>query len=69
MSTISVPLPKDLLAQLEDLVKRGVIPNKAEGARQALKKYIEELEVQEILQASKEPRLSGDLDDLAKKLK
>ena len=69
MSTLSVPLNDDLLKGLDDLVKQGVIPNKAEGMRQALKKYLEDRAIQDILQAMKEPDLEGDIDELAAKFK
>lgn len=36
--------------------------------RRALKRYIEEQAVEAVLRASKEPRLHGDLDELASKL-
>lgn len=68
MTTVSVPLPEDLLRALELLIKQGVVPNKAEGLRQALKKYLEDLAVEAVLRAHKEPRLEGDIDELAKKL-
>jgi len=69
MSTLSVPLNEELIKGLEDLVKQGAIPNKAEGMRQALKKYLEDRAVQDILQAMKEPDLEGDIDELASKFK
>lgn len=67
MSTLSVPLDEDLIRGLDNLVKQGVIPNKAEGARQALRKYLEDQAVQDILNAMKEPDLEGDFDELIKK--
>ena len=69
MTTISVPLTDDLLKAIERLVDQGTAANKADAIRKALKKYIEDKEVEEILQASKEPRLEGDLDELIKKFK
>ena len=68
MTTISVPLSADLLKALESLVKRGIAPNKADAIRKALQLYVEQLAVEDVLLASKEPRLSGNLHDLAKKL-
>ncbi len=68
MTTVSVPLPEDLLRSLEMLIAQGVVPNKAEALRQALKKYLEDLAVDAVLRASKEPRLKGDIDDLMKKI-
>lgn len=68
MSTISVPLPDFMLQGILDLVKKGIIPNKSEGIRQAVKMYLEEQAVKDVLKAKNEPSLSGDLDELAAKL-
>jgi Arc/MetJ-type ribon-helix-helix transcriptional regulator len=69
MSTLSVPLSGDTLKQIEALIQQGVASNKADLVRKAIDKYIENQVVESILKASKEPRLSGDLDELAKKFK
>jgi len=69
MSTLSVPLSSRLLRAIENLVKQGIVSSKAEAARKALEKYIEDIAVQEVLEASKEPRLKGNLKELMKKLK
>lgn len=68
MSILSVPLPADMLRAIEQLIKQGFVPNKAELARKAIKQYLEDQAVQVVLRASQEPSLKGDLDDLAKKL-
>lgn len=68
MTTISVPLSDDLLQALEMLIKQGVVPNKAEALRQALRKYLEDQAVEAVLQARKEPSLEGDIDELAQKI-
>lgn len=67
--TISVPLSAELLKALEDLVKSGVVANKADGMRRALQRYIEQEAVEAVLRASREPRLKGNLRDLAKKIR
>ena len=69
MTTISVPLPAELLSALERLVREGRVANKAQAMREALKMYLEEQAVQDVLRAEKEPRLSGDLDALAAALR
>ncbi len=69
MTTISVPLPADMLKALESLVRQGGASNKAEAMRKALQMYLEEQAVQDVLRASKEPSLKGNLRDLAKKIK
>lgn len=68
MTTLSVPLPSDMSQGLEALVKAGVASTKAEAARQAIQRYLEEQAVQAVLKASTEPSLTGDLDELANKL-
>ena len=68
MTTISVPLPANLLQQLNMLVKQGRAPNKAAAMRTALEKYLEDEAVEAVLRARKEPTLYGDLDELAKRL-
>ena len=68
MTTVSVPLPADMLEALEKLVEQGYAPNKAAAMRKALEKFLEDQAVETVLKASKEPRLAGDLHELAKKL-
>lgn len=69
MSTISVPLNKEALAQLEHLVKEGVGSSRADVMRRALLKLAEDKAVETILHAQNDPTLHGDLRTLAKKLK
>ncbi len=64
MTTVSVPLTDDLVRALQSLIDRGIAANKADAIRKAVAKYIEDKEVEEILQASREPSLDGDLDEL-----
>ncbi len=70
MSTLTVPLPHDLIKKIEDLVHRGGASSKADLARKALEFYTEELAVQAVLAAEREIKagkiLHGDLDALAK---
>lgn len=68
MSTISVPLPDDMLKSLKDIVKQGIAPNMAEAVRQAVKKYLEDQAVEAVLRAKEEPDLEGDLDELVRKI-
>lgn len=69
MTTISVPLPADLLHHLEELIRQGRAPNKAAAMRMALEKYLEDQAVEKVLRASREPRLRGDLRSLARRLR
>ena len=68
MTTISVPLTAKLLAALEQLIESGRGRNKADVMRQALESYVEDQAVQEVLRASREPRLEGNLDTLTAQL-
>ncbi len=69
MTTISVPLPAELLVALEKLVEDGIAANKADAIRKALTAYLEDQAVEAVLHASREPSLRGNLDTLAKKLR
>lgn len=68
MSILSVPLPADMLQAIEQLIKQGLVSNKAELARKAIQQYLEDQAVQAVLRSAGEPSLKGDLDKLAKKL-
>lgn len=65
MTTVTVPLASDLLEAIDRLVERGIAANKADAIRKALREYIEAQEIADVIAASKEPRLSGDIDELA----
>jgi Arc/MetJ-type ribon-helix-helix transcriptional regulator len=69
MSTISVPLPHDVEAELNNLVKAGVGANKADVVRRAIIRFVQEEAVRAVLLAEREPSLSGNLKTLAKKVK
>ena len=69
MSTISVPLPANLEAFIDRMVKSGNAANKADVVRKALRRMSDEEAVEAILRAQKEPNLKGDLDVLARKFK
>lgn len=68
MTTLSVPLPPEMIEGIEKLIEQGVVSNKAEAARIALARYLEDEAVKAVLKATSEPSLDGDLDQLAKKL-
>jgi Arc/MetJ-type ribon-helix-helix transcriptional regulator len=69
MSTLSVPLDEHLDKGLTWLVEAGIAPNRAQAARQALEQYLEDKAVEEVLEASKGPKLKGNLKELAKKFR
>lgn len=70
MSTISVPIPHNLESFINEMITRGIAPNKAEVVRQALLRYAEDQAVEAVLRAEQEARdgkiLRGDLDELMK---
>jgi Arc/MetJ-type ribon-helix-helix transcriptional regulator len=65
MTTVSVPLNEEMHRLLTWLIDNGIASNKADAFRKALKKYAEDEAVEAVLRASKEPRLSGNLQELA----
>ena len=69
MTTISVPIPAHMEESLNKLVASGYGSNKADVLRRSLSKAIEDEAVMDVLRASKEPTLKGDLRDLMKKIK
>lgn len=72
MTTLSVPLNKDLEEIVISLVKKGYAPNKAEVMRKALIFLAEEEAVQDVLKAEKELAegkiLRGDLRKIAARM-
>lgn len=69
MSTISVPLKKELEEKLDHLVKSGVGDNRASVMRKALLRLAEEEAIRVVLEAEREPTLRGDLRTLLRKYK
>ena len=72
MSTLSVPITENLESFINDMIKRGVAPNKAEVVRQALVRYAEDQAIEAVLRSEQEARegkvLRGDLKTLMNKL-
>ena len=64
MSTISVPLSKEHIAQLDTLIDQGVAPTRAALMRKALEKLAADKAVEAILRAMHEPTLKGDIQKL-----
>ncbi len=69
MTTISVPIDKNLEAQLDHLVQQEVGSSRADVMRRALKLLSEEEAVRAVLDAMDEPTIRGDLQKLAKKIR
>lgn len=72
MSTLSIPVTKDHELFIDDMIRRGIAPNKAEVVRQALTKYAEDQAVEMVMQSMREYKegkvLDGDLDELLEKM-
>lgn len=72
MSTLSVPLTPTLETFINDMVRRGVAPTKAEVVRQALIQFAEDQAVEAVMRSMREVKegkiLRGDLDEIAARL-
>ena len=70
MTTISVPMPKDLLQFIDGQIKIGEAENRAQAVRRALRKFREETEIAEIFEASRQAKeglvYEGDLRQIIK---
>lgn len=69
MTTISVPLKPDQEKFIREYIASGKAENKAQTVRRALKLLAEEEAINAVLEAEKEPSLSGDLSELAERLR
>jgi putative addiction module CopG family antidote len=69
MATISVPLASEQEKFIKDYIASGKAENKAQVVRRALRELQEVQLLEELVKAMKEPSLSGDLDELARKFK
>ncbi len=68
MTTYSIPVNDNINEKVQTAIHQGFASSIADFGRKAMEKYLEDLAVKMVLDASEEPSLSGDLDDLAKKL-
>jgi len=73
MTTISVPIPENLVDFINQMVANGEAETKAEVIRQALRKYAEEEAFNSILKSRQEIKegkvLEGNLVDLVKEFR
>lgn len=71
MNNVTVPIPNNYESFIDSAVESGEFDSRSQFIRTAIKKFIEEQEVAEILEASRRAKMgevfSGDLDKLAKK--
>jgi Arc/MetJ-type ribon-helix-helix transcriptional regulator len=65
MITISVPMPKDLLEFIDSVITSGEAENRAQAVRKAVRKMREQIEINEIFEASRQIKhglaYTGDL--------
>ena len=69
MATLSIPLSQELESFVNKEVRLGNAESKAAVVRKALRLLAEQEAILAVLKAEQEPSLSGDLDELAKKLR
>ena len=73
MTTISVPIPENLVDFINQMIAGGVAETKAEVIRQALRKYAEEEAFASVLKSRQEIKegkvLEGNLVDLVKQFR
>ena len=68
MATLSIPITQDLESFIEQEIRVGRAETKAAVVRKALRLLREEEAIQAVLRAEQEPTLSGDLDELARRI-
>ena len=73
MTTISVPLPPNMVEYIENEVRLGNFENKAQLIRKALEKFRENEAVESILRSERDVKegrvFYGDLKEISKKFK
>lgn len=73
MTNITIPLQKEYIDFIDETIKTGDYDSRSQFIRNAIKKMIEEKEINEILEASKKAKMGelfeGDLDELSKSIK
>jgi Arc/MetJ-type ribon-helix-helix transcriptional regulator len=70
MTNITIPLQKEYIDYIDSSIKTGDFDNRSQFIRNAIKKMIEEKEINEILEASRMAKsggiFEGDIDQLVK---
>ncbi len=73
MTTISVPMPKDLILFIDSVIATGEVENRAQAIRKAVRKMREQVEIDEIIEASRQVKMGayhvGDLKTIINKRK
>ena len=73
MTTISIPMPSELLAFIDRIILSGEVENRAQAVRKAVRRMQEQIEIDEILEASRQIQkgisYKGNLKDILKQRK
>jgi Arc/MetJ-type ribon-helix-helix transcriptional regulator len=73
MTTLSVPMPQDLIEFIDALIDAGDVENRAQAVRKAVRKLREQAEIHEIMEASLEAHsgkvYSGNIKNIIKSRK
>lgn len=73
MTTLSIPMPKDLLEFIDSVIHSGEVENRAQAVRKAIRTMREQIEINDIFEASRQVRqglaYTGELKDILKKRK
>ncbi len=71
MTTLSIPMPQDLIDFIDTFIASGEAENRAQAVRKAVRKMREQVEVNDILEAREQIKqglsYSGDLQEIIKK--
>lgn len=71
MNNITVPIQKEYLKNIDSLIENGSFDNRSQFIRTAIKKMLEEKEIEEIKEASRKASMGevfeGDIDELIAK--
>jgi len=71
MNNITIPIQKEYLKTIDSLIESGAFDNRSQFIRTAIKKMIEEKEIEEIKGASHRASMGevfeGDIDELVSK--
>lgn len=73
MTTISVPMPQDLIEFVDSIITSGEAENRAQAIRKAVRKMREQIEINEIFEASRQIQqglaYTGNLKEILRKRK
>jgi len=73
MTTISIPMPSELLDFIDRIILSGEVENRAQAVRKAVRRMQEQIEIDEIFEASRQIQkgisYKGNLKDILKQRK